>query len=179
MPESDQRTALYRLYDADDVLLYVGISSEPKQRLKKHKWTQRWGGLIARQAVEWFDTWAAAEDAEEEAVKAERPIHNGTHNHPIAPFDPAEWPTIPGRRGKVAALVALILKEISEGRWTPGMMIPKSRDLAAATGMSRNAAVMAIRELDQAERLKVIRGVGVFVYDGASINRPNRKHKPH
>ncbi|MEU9470456.1 GntR family transcriptional regulator [Streptomyces avermitilis] len=176
MPESPERTALYRLYGADDTLLYVGISLEPDQRLKKHRWTQRWGDLIARQEIEWFDTWAAAESAERQAVQVERPIHNGTHNHPLAPFVAADWPTIPGRRGKVAALAALIVKEIDQGRWKPGMMIPKSRDLAGATGMSRNAAVNAIRELDRAGRLKVVRGVGVFVYDGSPIYRPN--HRP-
>ncbi|MFE9432877.1 GntR family transcriptional regulator [Streptomyces sp. NPDC006640] len=173
MPESPKRTALYRLYGTDDVLLYVGISTDPTQRLKKHRWTQHWGDLIVRQSVEWLDTWDAAELAERETVKAERPIYNGTHNHPAAPFVATNWPTIEGRRGKVAALVALILKEIDQGRWKPGMMIPKSRDLATATGVSRDAAVNAIRELDRAERLKVVRGVGVFVYDGSPINRPN------
>src|SRR5690348_7253561 len=104
MPKQDtspERTALYRLYGADDALLYVGISTEPTQRLKKHRWTQHWGDLIARQSIEWLDTWAAAEVAERKAVQTERPIHNGTHNHPEAPFTATDWPTIAGRRGKV------------------------------------------------------------------------------
>ena len=180
MPELNEPTALYRLYGADDALLYVGISLDPTRRWKKHKSARdksHWTGLVTRETVEWFDTWAEAEAAEEQAVKTERPIHNGTHNHPVAPFDANSWPTIPGRRGKVAALVSLITKEINEGRWAAGMMIPKSRDLAAATGVSKNSAVMAIRELAQTGRLKVIQGVGVFVYDGTPIRRPNSSPK--
>lgn len=176
MPEAPERTALYRLYNKDDVLLYVGISLDPARRWKKHKANRsrsHWTGLVTRETVEWFETWAKAEAAEEQAIKTERPIHNGTHNHPLAPFDAANWPAIPGRRGKVAALVTLILKEIDEGRWTPGMMIPKSRDLGAATGMSKNAATNAIRELRRRGRLEVVQGVGVFVYDGTPTRRPN------
>ncbi|WP_194235933.1 hypothetical protein [Streptomyces acidicola] len=33
MPESTERTALYRYYDADDVLPYVGISTRRVARL--------------------------------------------------------------------------------------------------------------------------------------------------
>src|SRR4051812_29832336 len=104
MPEPEEPTALYRLYDAAGALLYVGISWTPVERIKKHKWSQHWGDRIARHTVEWLESWAEAETAEAKTVRTERPLHNGTHNHPVAPFAPfapEEWPTIPGRKGKV------------------------------------------------------------------------------
>lgn len=181
MPESPERTALYRLYDVDDQLLYVGISHEPEERLKDHKWDPhhgRWTDQVVRQEIEWCASLSAARGAEAQAIQAERPLHNGTHNHPLAPFSAEAWPKIPGRHGKVDALAALICEEIDAGRWRPGMKIPASKALALATGMSKSAATNAIRKLHAEGRLKVIRGVGVFVYDGIKIHRPNRHATP-
>ena len=37
-------TALYRLYDAASVLIYVGITSRPAARMRRHAKTQPWWG---------------------------------------------------------------------------------------------------------------------------------------
>jgi predicted GIY-YIG superfamily endonuclease len=42
MPEPPERTALYRLYDATDQLLYVGISTNPEERWKTHTMLKSW-----------------------------------------------------------------------------------------------------------------------------------------
>lgn len=72
-------TALYRHYDADGVLLYVGISRSVTARLAQHA-DSPWDHLIARVEVERFATREEAEEAEREAIKNERPIYNRTHN---------------------------------------------------------------------------------------------------
>ncbi|NEA52384.1 GntR family transcriptional regulator [Streptomyces sp. SID10815] len=179
MPDSPERTALYRYFDAVNDLLYIGISADPDERWKVHKWgpnRMSWIRQVTRHVVQWHESRSAALKAEEEAIRSERPRYNGTHNHPLAPFNPAAWPRVVGRRGKADALAVLICQEIDSGRWVAGMMIPRCGDLAKATGISPTTATMAIRTLQQQGRLKRIHGVGVFVYDGTSIKRPNHPH---
>ena len=71
------RTAVYRLRDAEHILLYVGTSHNPDQRMAWHRTTQPWGGRIHhRDADEWYDTRELAEAAETAAEEAERPLYN-------------------------------------------------------------------------------------------------------
>lgn len=69
------RTALYRHFDADGVLLYVGISLSAVQRLSQHR-KAPWFHDIDKVEVEWFDMRAAAEAAEIEAIRSEKPVFN-------------------------------------------------------------------------------------------------------
>lgn len=71
--------ALYRHFDADGRLLYVGISRSVTARLTQHS-ESPWDHLIARIEVERFPTREEAEAAERAAIRSERPIHNRTHN---------------------------------------------------------------------------------------------------
>lgn len=71
-----ERTALYRLFDSDDSLLYVGISKNPDQRIGTHKAERPWWALIARSTVEWYDSHIEAARAEAVAVREEAPSMN-------------------------------------------------------------------------------------------------------
>lgn len=73
------RTALYRHFDADGALLYVGISCRPITRLKQHEHDSSWAAQIARVSVERFLTRQEALEAERLAIKKERPRHNVIH----------------------------------------------------------------------------------------------------
>lgn len=72
---SAERTALYRLYDADGRLLYVGIAQDPEKRWSQHSRTKRatWWPLVARKTVEWFPNREAADAAETIAINNEKP----------------------------------------------------------------------------------------------------------
>ncbi|SES04203.1 GIY-YIG nuclease family protein [Streptomyces qinglanensis] len=72
----DHPTALYRFYDGDDALLYVGITHNVEQRFAAHAVKAPWWHEAARQTVEWYDSRAAALAAELHAIRAERPRHN-------------------------------------------------------------------------------------------------------
>lgn len=72
------RTALYRLYSADDVLLYVGITTDTAVRWQAHS-TSKWWPQVARKEVEWFEQRAEAASAEIATIKAEKPAHNRAH----------------------------------------------------------------------------------------------------
>lgn len=70
------RTALYRLYDHAEQLLYVGISTQPETRWTQHATDKPWWPLVRRRKVEWFTDRAGAEKAEREAIRAEEPLYN-------------------------------------------------------------------------------------------------------
>lgn len=75
------KTALYRHFDADHSLLYVGISLNAISRLEQHK-AASWSGDIASVEIEYFQTRQEAADAERQAIKAERPRWNIIHAKP-------------------------------------------------------------------------------------------------
>ena len=74
-----RRYALYRHFDKDGALLYVGISRSAAARLAQHS-KSPWDHLIARVDVESLDTRQAALKAERKAITTEKPIYNVTHN---------------------------------------------------------------------------------------------------
>jgi hypothetical protein len=74
-------TDLYRFYDADDRLLYVGISLHAAQRASEHRRDKPWWPDVARMNVEHLDgDRKTAEAAERRAIVNERPLHNVTWN---------------------------------------------------------------------------------------------------
>lgn len=95
-----RRAAVYRLWDAEGNLLYVGSAYNPEERAKAHRRTE-WGALVAQRTDEWHDSREAAYDAEGVAIAAEHPAHNvaGTPRH-----------TGPAERGRVQ-------REASDARW--------------------------------------------------------------
>ncbi len=46
---------VYRLYDANDALLYVGSAYDFDVRFKSHAQRKRWWPQVARKDVIWFD----------------------------------------------------------------------------------------------------------------------------
>lgn len=74
------RTALYRHFDADNALLYVGITEVLVARGKSHSAKSSWSNLAVRAEVEWFPSRSEAEAAEVAAIKTEHPLFNHVHN---------------------------------------------------------------------------------------------------
>lgn len=72
----EQRTALYRFYDADERLLYVGITNDPWRRWRQHVQEKAWYPQVKHQAVTWYDSRITAEMAERVAIRHERPCFN-------------------------------------------------------------------------------------------------------
>lgn len=72
-------TALYRHFDAANVLLYVGIALSPASRTSQHRRNASWFSQVARIEIEWFISREGAELAEREAIRTENPIFNLVH----------------------------------------------------------------------------------------------------
>lgn len=70
------RTALYRHFDADGSLLYVGVSLHSMRRLAQHMSGSEWHHQIAAVQIQWLPTRAAAFAAEAIAIAREMPVWN-------------------------------------------------------------------------------------------------------
>lgn len=70
------RTAVYRLYDADGSLLYVGTSNQPEARWKQHAPEKPWWPQVARKDIEWYPDRPKALTAEALAIITESPRYN-------------------------------------------------------------------------------------------------------
>lgn len=75
-------TAVYRLFDANGRLLYVGIGRNPMGRWAAHA-ELSWWSTVHRFTVAWFDSRREAADEERRALRSESPAHNiqGTARH--------------------------------------------------------------------------------------------------
>lgn len=67
--------ALYRFFDEDGALLYVGISVNPLGRWDQHR-AKTWWRDVRAATIEPCESRAAALEAEMVAIRAENPQHN-------------------------------------------------------------------------------------------------------
>lgn len=81
---SNDRTELYRHYDSNGDLLYVGISLSAVARLAQHRCEAHWFEYIARVDIEPFPTREAALEAEARAIAEESPKHNVARGYDVA-----------------------------------------------------------------------------------------------
>lgn len=74
-------TGLYRFFDAQGSLLYVGITSRLRIRMTEHArdYAETWWPLVASRSVEWHQTRSEAGRAERTAITTERPPYNVLH----------------------------------------------------------------------------------------------------
>ncbi len=67
--------AVYRMFDKERNLLYVGVTGDAGQRFGDHS-MKRWFPLVATIELEWYPTRKAAGRAEDEAILREKPRYN-------------------------------------------------------------------------------------------------------
>lgn len=51
-----ERIALYRVYDSEGTLLYIGVSNNFGRRWKEHVRQRQWWNECKRMTVDWHDT---------------------------------------------------------------------------------------------------------------------------
>jgi predicted GIY-YIG superfamily endonuclease len=70
--------AVYRCFDADGTLLYIGSSENPKRRWGEHRRmkSSTWTDQCVYRTEEWFDSLTLAVRAEGRAIAFEHPVHN-------------------------------------------------------------------------------------------------------
>lgn len=77
---ADRPHFVYRAFDADTRLLYVGCTLDFERRKAEHTYMRPWGRDVARWTVERFEDQRSALAAEERAIAAEKPLHNAMYN---------------------------------------------------------------------------------------------------
>ena len=77
---TDGKTILYRFYDSQGKLLYVGITNNFDKRLQQHLRDKWWAPQIARTQKVLYPSRTAALSAEQRAIRSGRPRHNVAHN---------------------------------------------------------------------------------------------------
>lgn len=70
------RTAVYRFFDADGGLIYVGITGQLMTRWRWHEKHADWWPEQARVEVIWHESRATAEAEETSAIRTEGPARN-------------------------------------------------------------------------------------------------------
>lgn len=85
------RTALYRFFDPDDVLLYVGTTDDVETRWGQHANMKAWWPDVARKTVTWYDVRETAEGEERLAIREETPLHNVQHAPGRNPVTRVSW----------------------------------------------------------------------------------------
>lgn len=114
-------TQLYRHFDANGRLLYVGISASATNRLGQHKRKAAWFGLIANITVETFPTRRDALVAEAIAIRDEKPLCNTMAPDPETVSDDRYAP-VGGRMVRRASgkLSAIFMRSAKPGRYCDG-----------------------------------------------------------
>lgn len=107
-------TFVYEIFDAEDRLLYVGVTQSLKQRLSGHRATKPWWGEVSYVQRTSYDTRAAAIAAEAEAIRSGDPKYNVTHLTINLKAEPAQKlrPTTPD-----AAPAIRVQAHRREGGW--------------------------------------------------------------
>ncbi|MEV0214369.1 hypothetical protein [Micromonospora sp. NPDC050695] len=73
-------TALYFWYDADGLLLYIGITGDLATRQSSHAKRSSWSEFADHSKIRRFPSRPEAEAAEKAAIESERPLFNHQHN---------------------------------------------------------------------------------------------------
>lgn len=133
----DEPTALYRWYDEDGVLLYVGVSFNPAARLTTHRYGPAPWRRIKRIELAWYDNRAAAFAAESEAIRTEDPLLNAN--------GPGRWPGVPK---KVEPFADWFCEMVRSGEWKPGDKLGSTQEWVEANpGLSASSVRKALRIL--------------------------------
>lgn len=171
---ADDRTALYRYYDAEGSLLYIGIACDPDRRRDEHAVTaaDTWYPLAVSRRVGWFDTRREAEGAEKLAIKQEKPRFNSRFNQRRDPVLRAKQEArdnlrhargITRKTNHAGAIVDHFRSLIDSGELAPGDRLPTRLQIAEQFGVGQTAVSRAYVDLVQAGLVEERRAHGYFV----------------
>lgn len=80
MTRWEGRATVYRCYDAEKQLLYVGCSGDADERLQAHRTTKLWWPDVHSTTFEHYETRQEGEAAELAAIQTESPLYNVIFN---------------------------------------------------------------------------------------------------
>ena len=112
-----KRYVLYRIYDTDDELLYIGATINPGGRFNDHARAQPWWDEAATIRLEHFDSLEALLAAEDAAIRLDGPQYN------VLPAIIRPWASKPRRpRGGGSVF------RRADGYWVGVVELPRDQD---------------------------------------------------
>ncbi|MEU2453951.1 hypothetical protein ABZ605_28210 [Streptomyces sp. NPDC012765] len=141
-------TAVYRLWNADGELLYIGISHNPPGRYVQHERDKPWWPAVHRRQESWYDTRQEAEAAERAAIGSELPAYNATDGNgankvPQARVGQDE------RREAQAGVLARLEADLLASRYPLHRLLPTPVELGREYGYAASDIVSALDELQR------------------------------
>lgn len=120
---------LYRIFDADGALLYVGATMNPSSRLNEHSKLKPWWDEASTITLEHFASYESLIDAETQAIRTENPKYNQLH---------AKLPTWTRKpRGKSGD--GTLFQRSSDGLWV-GRLVVNGRTKCVSAKHREDAA---------------------------------------
>lgn len=74
--QRERHHVLYRFFNVDGELLYIGITRNPSSRFKSHQHEKSWFSEVTSSTMEHFTSWQELMDAELSAIRRESPKYN-------------------------------------------------------------------------------------------------------
>ncbi|MGW1497553.1 GIY-YIG nuclease family protein [Streptomyces mirabilis] len=137
-PRWREPAAVYRLWDAEGNLLYIGSSYDPEERCKEHR-KKPWWPEVARRSDEWHSNRGTAYKEELKAIAVERSKYNrmGTPGYRTPDTEAIR------RRKELAPLRQKLMEE----SWGVGTAARKAaRADGASVGEAERAGKLAVIE---------------------------------
>jgi antitoxin StbD len=158
----EERASVYRFYDGDGQLLYVGRTQQiASRRIAQHRSTKDWFEQVARIEVTAFDSWSAACIEEDAAIATERPIHNQTDTSArIASAPVAAWVAVSAQTMPISEAKAKLTELVRDSDSNDVVLLRHGRPSAVLMSVRRHAALME-RLDDLEDRLAVYERDGV------------------
>lgn len=165
---------LYRFYDAEGRLLYIGIAVDFLSRWRKHR-KRDWWPLVARMDIVSYPNRAAAQSAETRAIKTERPLRNIQHNRPVLTTGVIALDPVQRLEARLAGLMQapwdrlhpvirearlLLLSMLAAGSWVSGFVGLTFGAMLAGRWAGLAACMAVFLATHAAWRLAVIDGLG-------------------
>lgn len=152
--QGERPTAVYRLYDRDGRLLYVGISDKPEHRFGQHERDKYWWRDVVTREVTWYPDRRLAEAEEYRAIASEAPEYNidvaGVSRFDGRPQEDRQrrYVTANSRLGKFEKVLVRLGEDI-EANAFEGAELPLADSLAERYGVDAVTVQQALRSLRQ------------------------------
>lgn len=84
------QNVLYRMFDTNGDLLYVGITMDVESRFRDHRREKQWWPEVRTITLEHFSDRATLKSAEQAAILREQPMFNVQNRTPLKPPRPGD-----------------------------------------------------------------------------------------
>jgi hypothetical protein len=139
-------TAVYRLWDSQGQLLYVGLSHSPRERYVQHEGDKLWWPTVQRRHETWYDTRKEAEAAERVAIGNEAPLYNRTDQNGATCL-PHRSLNADARIESSRAILSVLEADLRAGIYPRNRLLPMPVEMGRHYGHAARHVVAALNEL--------------------------------